>query len=185
MLKIITIGVFCVFSIIVFVIAAILKMNGKGAFGKPTLPKYIFLIGKLSLFACFGLYIYALLQKYYVNPVFNFKTDAIAFSIFMAGMIIACAGLINLGLSLRMGLPAEDTSIKTNGIYRLTRNPIYVGLNLVCLASAIYYPIIINIIFFVTVCIYHHFVIKAEEAFLEKKFGNDWKEYSRRTGRYL
>jgi protein-S-isoprenylcysteine O-methyltransferase Ste14 len=185
MIKIITIAAFCLFSIIVFVIVVLLRIKGKGSFGKPSLPVYVFVIGKLSLFSCFGLYIYRMLKSNYVNPFFNVEIEYIAFAIFVFGMIITIIGLINLGLSLRMGLPNEETELKTKGIYRLTRNPIYVGFNIICLASVLNYPEIINMVFFVMVCVYHHFIIKAEEGFLEKRFGNSWKEYIKKTRRYL
>jgi protein-S-isoprenylcysteine O-methyltransferase Ste14 len=185
MIKIITIGLFCVLSLLVFVLAAYLKMKGKGAMGKPSLPLYSFIIGKLSLFSCFGVYIYALLQKDYVNPLFSYRMEYISFGIFLIGMFFALAGLVNLGMALRMGLPQEETELKTKGIYRLSRNPIYVGFNLICLASVLYYPEIFNAILFLLSCIYHHFVIKAEEGFLEKRFGNLWKDYMKKTRRYL
>jgi protein-S-isoprenylcysteine O-methyltransferase Ste14 len=185
MIKIITIVSFCLLSLVLLVLTVILKLNGKGTLGKPSLPIYIFIIGKLSLFACMGCYIYVMLKCYYINPLFNFRIEYIAFSIFLAGMIFTTAGLINLGQSLRMGLPGEETELKTKGIYRLTRNPIYVGFNLICLASALNYPEIPNIIFFVTVCVYHHFIIKAEEGFLVKKFGILWTDYTKKTRRYL
>ena len=185
MIKIITISGFCLFSLLVFVLFVLLKINGKGSFGRPSLPVYIFIIGKLSLFACFGMYIYALLNDNIVHPSYVKELEYISFVVYLSGMIITISGLINLGQSLRMGLPDEETELKTKGIYRLTRNPIYVGFDLICLASVIFYPSIINIIVFITVIVYHHYVIKAEESFLEKKFDSSWKDYIKKTRRYL
>ena len=181
MIKIITIGLFCVFSLLVFGLAAFLKMKGRGAMGKPSLTLYSFIIGKLSLFSCFGVYIYALLEKDYVNPIFSDRMEYFSFGIFLFGMFITLVGLVNLGMALRMGLPQEETELKTTGIYRLSRNPIYVGFNLICLASVLYYPVIINVALLLIVYIYHHFVIRAEEGFLEKRFGNSWKDYVKKT----
>jgi uncharacterized membrane protein len=185
MIKFITIGGFCLFSIIVFVLFLFLKAKGKASFGSPSLPVYIFIIGKMSLFACFGMYIYALLKNILIYPDFEKDTKYISFVIFLGGMIIAISGLISLGQSLRMGLPQENTELKTKGIYRLTRNPIYVGLNLICLASVVFYPHFINIILFIVVWVYHHYIIRAEERFLEKKFDTAWKDYIKKTRRYL
>jgi protein-S-isoprenylcysteine O-methyltransferase Ste14 len=185
MIKIITISGFCLFSLLVFVLFVLLKINGKGSFGRPSLPVYIFIIGKLSLFACFGMYIYALLNDNIVHPSYVKELAYISFAVYLAGMIITISGLINLGHSLRMGLPDEETQLKTKGIYRLTRNPIYVGFDLICLASVIFYSHYINIALFIIVCVYHHFVIRAEERFLEKKFDTAWKDYTKKTRRYL
>jgi protein-S-isoprenylcysteine O-methyltransferase Ste14 len=185
MIKILTISGFCLFSIIVFVLFVLLRLNGKGSFGRPSLPVYIFIIGKLSLFACFGMYIYALLKNETIHHFFSIEREYISFSVYLVGMIFTIIGLLYLGQSLRMGLPDEETELKTKGIYRLTRNPIYVGFNLICFASVLFYPHIINIIVFVVVCVYHHFVIRAEEGFLEKKFGDSWKDYIKKTRRYL
>jgi protein-S-isoprenylcysteine O-methyltransferase Ste14 len=185
MIKIISIAAFCLLSVVLFILLVILKLNGKGSLGKPSLPIYIFIIGKLSMFTCMGSYIYAVLKSNYINPVFNIRITDIAFAIFLAGMFFTFAGLVNLGMALRMGLPNEETELETKGIYRLSRNPIYVGFNLICLASALYFPEIYNVLLFFVVCIYNHFVIRAEESFLEKRFGNSWKDYMKKTRRYL
>jgi len=81
---------------------------------------------------------------------------------------------------------AETTQLVTHGIYRVTRNPMYLGLVLMMVglavsagsvpfyAAALAYFVVINWVF----CRY-------EEAKLTAHFGNEYAEYSRRVRRWL
>jgi protein-S-isoprenylcysteine O-methyltransferase Ste14 len=81
---------------------------------------------------------------------------------------------------------AETTQFVSHGIYRVTRNPMYLGLVLMMVglavsvgsvplyAAALAYFAVINWVF----CRY-------EEAKLAARFGNEYAEYSRRVRRWL
>ena len=78
------------------------------------------------------------------------------------------------------------TSLVTSGIFRRTRNPIYLGDALILgavvvwtgsLAAAILVPIFILII--------NRLFIAGEEANLAQKFGRDFQKWSSRTRRWL
>jgi protein-S-isoprenylcysteine O-methyltransferase Ste14 len=91
----------------------------------------------------------------------------------------------DLGDSLRVGLPGESTTLKTNGIYRVSRNPIYVGVDLIAIASVLFIPGFINISCAIVGIGVHHFIILSEEKFLEGRFREDWLGYKRKTRRYF
>lgn len=78
------------------------------------------------------------------------------------------------------------TEIMTRGPYRLTRNPMYLQMVLVCVGSAI---ILTNIwiLLLTPVCggVLHRFAILPEEAYLEAKFGEEYVSYKRRVPRWL
>jgi len=78
------------------------------------------------------------------------------------------------------------TEIVTSGPYRFSRNPIYLGF--VCLliglslAFRTYWGVILSP---VLMALLYQLVIKHEEAYLEKKFGNMYTGYKARVRRWL
>jgi len=109
----------------------------------------------------------------------------------------AIAGVLGIGLiSAAMGLfrkigqdpkPWKPTpEIVSTGVYRLTRNPMYVGMALLQAAIAIGWangwiliavPAVLAIIWAIA--------IRHEEAYLERKFGETYLAYKRAVRRWL
>jgi len=78
------------------------------------------------------------------------------------------------------------TEIVTNGLYHFSRNPIYLGF--VCLLIGFpfifrsYWGVILSPALMVSL---YQLVIKHEEAYLEKKFGDIYTSYKSRVRRWL
>jgi protein-S-isoprenylcysteine O-methyltransferase Ste14 len=93
--------------------------------------------------------------------------------------------LINLGKSTRLGLPEEDTKLQTNGIYRVSRHPMYVGFHLFTVSAMLHtlnpYVIIGGAYSFVV----YHYIIKAEERFLDQRFAQAYENSKQQVRRYL
>jgi protein-S-isoprenylcysteine O-methyltransferase Ste14 len=86
------------------------------------------------------------------------------------------------------GIPTyrPTTTLVTDGLYRYSRNPIYVGLaafylGLALLAGSwwgfILLPVIVGVV--------HYIVIAREEAYLERKFGDAYRAYKARVRRWF
>ena len=104
-----------------------------------------------------------------------------------AGVALAVGGV---GTFRRAGTPVipfeRSTALVTGGIYRFTRNPMYLGLTL-CLTGAAWLlgtagafaplPVFVWII--------HSGYIRAEERFLEEIFGAEYARYKVRVRRWL
>lgn len=77
-------------------------------------------------------------------------------------------------------------NLVTTGIYRITRNPIYLGFLLMVIGlplnSGYYWGILISPFFVVTM---NRLVIEREESYLEKKFGDVYSAYKSRVRRWL
>jgi protein-S-isoprenylcysteine O-methyltransferase Ste14 len=78
------------------------------------------------------------------------------------------------------------TKLVRNGPYRVTRNPMYVGMAFACVALAV---ASVNgwllILLPPTWAVMHWGVILREERYLARKFGAEYEEYRRRVRRYF
>ena len=81
-------------------------------------------------------------------------------------------------------LPA--TAVVTSGPYRLSRNPLYVGLALVYFGLTLALDSWWGIVLLVAVLIVmHRGVIQREERYLEQKFGDGYRQYRSTVRRYI
>ncbi len=83
--------------------------------------------------------------------------------------------------------PFEDsTQLVTQGMYQLTRNPMYLGMVMILLGIALLFgtltPFIMIPIF---VWLIQTIFIKNEEIVMERTFGNEYREYKERVRRWL
>ncbi len=103
----------------------------------------------------------------------------------VAGLTVLAVAIRQLGDSTRVGLPEEATELKTHGLYRHSRNPIYTGLLLAGVGSCLIAPHWVNIGASLGAALLHHRIVLAEERFLETRFGDAWRQYRARVRRYL
>lgn len=106
---------------------------------------------------------------------------------------------IILGLSIGFGawwqLNRAGTTVKafgkpgklvTNGIYRYTRNPIYLGLALMLIGSCALFSArcaLVPVAIFILVA--DRWFIRSEERILSEKFNSEFEEYCARTRRWV
>ena len=101
------------------------------------------------------------------------------------GLAFLLAGLFRLGTSTRFFLPKKETKLVTDGIYAISRNPIYLGTNMACAGFFLIVPNALTLLSLMLFLTNQHFRIKAEEKFLEKRFGKKYIRYKKRVGRYF
>jgi len=78
------------------------------------------------------------------------------------------------------------TSLQTTGIYNVTRNPMYVGLAIVYLGISCFIGNWWNVIlFFLLLLIIQEYIIKHEEKYLERRFGQEYLDYKLKVRRWL
>jgi protein-S-isoprenylcysteine O-methyltransferase Ste14 len=152
--------------------------------GKPAVNKLFFVIAKASLL---GNIMFVFLHNK-VQVLFQLSNEVqvlVLLLLFVSGALVLTISLVNLGSSLRVGLPKEQTTLKTNGLYAITRNPIYLGAYLLCAASCLFVPHWLNFVFFALVVLIHHQIILGEEKFLAQRFGKAWVDYAKKVRRYI
>ncbi len=78
------------------------------------------------------------------------------------------------------------TALVTSGPYRFTRNPMYVGMAFLYVALAFAFGVIWALVFLpIVIVVIDRFVIAREEPYLERKFGQAYRDYKARVRRWL
>jgi protein-S-isoprenylcysteine O-methyltransferase Ste14 len=113
--------------------------------------------------------------------------------------LVACGILVAGGLGLAIAARQRFTAAGTNvnprqpalafvaeGPYRLTRNPMYLGMNAVYLGLSLAFDSVWNLVLFVPLILVLEFgVIRREERYLAHKFGAPYLQYRARVRRWL
>jgi len=79
----------------------------------------------------------------------------------------------------------QGHQLATTGAFRLMRHPIYTGLTLLALGSAIWVPTVPVWISFVLMAIGSELRARSEEVVLEQAFGAAYVDYAKRTRRFI
>jgi protein-S-isoprenylcysteine O-methyltransferase Ste14 len=153
--------------------------------GKTSINPFIFYSGKISGYITWIIFIFSILNVINISIYSSDILKYTSYVTFVIGLIFSILSLINLGKSTRLGLPSEDTILKLTGIYKISRNPMYIGFDLFTISSMLYTlnPLII-IAGIYSIFVYHSIII-GEETFLEKRFGKAYNEYRNKVRRYL
>ena len=152
--------------------------------GKSPITVALLITGKIAMLFCW-LFVLTKTSNILTMHYDSQTTQWIGIALYAFGIVIVIFGFIGLGSSVSVGLPEEKTVLKTEGIYRFSRNPMYLGGFVICLGSCLYSIHIINVILFAITFAIHHNIVLKEEIFLEKRFGNSWLEYKEKVHRYI
>ncbi len=119
-----------------------------------------------------------------VDPGWRFGLGAI---IVTAGLITVSAGrraLLRHGTNVDPSQPT--TALVTDGVFRWTRNPLYVGGSVALCGIALIFALDWVFLLMVPGCLILHFaVVRREEVYLERKFGGAYRNYRENVPRYL
>lgn len=120
---------------------------------------------------------------------------AIAFStpigaaIALAGALVALRGVMAFRAAhttVNPTTPGASSSIVASGIYRVSRNPMYLGFLLMLAGWAVYLSNTFSCVFLPAFVLYmNRFQIQPEERALEAKFGTQYAAYKQQVRRWL
>jgi protein-S-isoprenylcysteine O-methyltransferase Ste14 len=109
--------------------------------------------------------------------------------LFAAGLAVMLAGVISFRrakTTVNPLKPETATTLVTSGVYRYTRNPMYLGMLVLLLAWATYLSAPVALVGTVVFWLYiGRFQIRPEEKALAALFGSTFTEYSSRVRRWL
>lgn len=115
-------------------------------------------------------------------PTFQWTGLAIA----ATGIVLFIAAMLTMADSWRAGIPDNDkTDFVQSGIYRISRNPAFVGFDLMYIGLLIAFPNIVHLVFALFPVVMLHLQIRQEEVFCRGAFGKEYEEYCKKVRRYL
>ncbi len=154
------------------------------ALGKSPIPIPMLILCKLSMVFC---WLFFLVDTTGIDSMLysSIVTDVIAAVSVGTGVIILILAFVSLGSSVSVGLPREETRLKTHGIFQFSRNPMYLSAILLCTGSCLFFIHPANFLFGIIIISIDHWIIIKEEKFLEERFGSEYLEYKNQVCRYF
>lgn len=120
------------------------------------------------------------------HPTPSAAVRAIGMTLLFGGIVFLVASQLNLGASWRIGIEeGARPGLVTNGIYAFSRNPIYLAMLITIAGYAVLIPTSLSIVMLVGALIGIRRQIFAEEAYLIRTYGEAFRAYARRVGRFL
>ena len=90
-------------------------------------------------------------------------------------------GFVKTGVS-----KTDKTELVTNGIYQISRNPAFLGFDLLYIGTLLmFFNWILCFLTVFAVIMYHLQIVNVEEDFLFATFGNEYLQYKKKVCRYI
>lgn len=103
------------------------------------------------------------------------------------GVGVFVISILTMRDSWRAGVPNDEkTELVTTGIYTYSRNPAFFGFDLIYLSILFMFfnwGLLVTTV--LTVVMFHLQIVKVEEDFLLKTFGEEYWEYRKKVCRYI
>jgi protein-S-isoprenylcysteine O-methyltransferase Ste14 len=166
----------------------LLKRQGIKAVKFGSIDKTDFLIVPFALF-----YFYLIFAAAFDWPtvsareLFHSETVAWVGVLFcLVGLLLMLWSLISFRQSFRIGIDTDrPDSLITNGVFALSRNPIYVAFAIILIGHFLILSNWISLIYVVAATWLFHRQVLREEEYLSRHYGQAYVDYCNRVGRYL
>jgi protein-S-isoprenylcysteine O-methyltransferase Ste14 len=163
-------------------------------FGKGVKPKETLIIErflKSMTFIGVGIWVVnslfsKLAEKWFVGIYESLGISVLGLTITFIGVLFFILAMAYMKTSWRVGVDkSTKTSLVTSGPYRFSRNPAFVGMDLMFIGTAITYANLITLITTVLVMVGLHLQILQEEKHMKQMLKMEYYEYANETPRYL
>src|SRR5262245_43223856 len=103
-----------------------------------------------------------------------------------AGLVVLVTSQLQLGAAWRIGIDeSASPGLVTTGLYRYSRNPIFLGALMILLGYALLIPTVLSLALLLGTYVGVRRQIAAEEKYLRKAYGEPYRDYARSVGRFL
>mgnify|MGYP004623007151 FL=1 len=148
--------------------------------------KSIHTVEVLMSIATLGVVISQLLSIFFGWNHFPFNVRFTGFCLGVLGDVIFLLSVLSMKDSWRAGIPDQDkTELITTGIYRFSRNPAFLGFDLMYIGVLLMYGNLLTLGFSVFAIVMLHLQILQEEQYLASAFGAPYQRYKDQVFRYL
>ena len=137
-------------------------------------------------FIC-GLAIY--FSKSFFNEFFSYSNNIISLFLLILGLVVFLSAVKSFRKQKTTVNPLEPkqaSSLVTSGIFKFSRNPMYLGMLIILLSLSCKFNLIggmiISLFFYIFIT---KFQIIPEEAAMNELFGNEFIDYSKKTRRWI
>ena len=153
--------------------------------GKGNKSKKVIIIEKIMSFANILTIIVQVCSILFVKNYIMTELRIIGILLGIVAIFFFASATITMKNSWRVGIPEEKTSLITNGIYKWSRNPAFVGFDLLfCSICLIFYNIPLVIVS-IWSAVMLHLQILQEEVYMHNMFGEEYDNYKKHTLRYF
>jgi protein-S-isoprenylcysteine O-methyltransferase Ste14 len=102
-----------------------------------------------------------------------------------AALVVYGLALRALGSSWRLGIDRERPGpLVTTGVFARSRNPIYLGLTLLAVGVFLVLGRLVLLLLAIAFTLYFHSLVLREERFLVQHYGDAYRAYAERVGRW-
>ena len=105
----------------------------------------------------------------------------------VAGTALFMTAVVTMRDSWRAGVSRTDkTGLVTNGIFQISRNPAFLGFDLLYTGILLmFFNRVLCVVTVFAIVMYHLQIVCVEEKFLTASFGNEYGEYRKMVCRYI
>ena len=118
-----------------------------------------------------------------------FKNQIIQFAgavVIFVSLLVFCLALISFSSSWRVGIDtAAPGELITTGVFSVTRNPIFLSMDLYFLGTFLIYSNLFFLMCFVCIALGFQFQIRQEESFLLARYGDKYRKYMAQVNRFI
>lgn len=172
-----------------FYIAKIVVQNKKSIktnqMGKGNKPKKVLHIEKIMGLATILTIIAGICSIFAVKDFPIVQVRIVGVMLGILAIIFFASATITMKNSWRVGIPEEKTVLVTNGIYKWSRNPAFVGFDLLYLSICLLFFNIPLLIISIWAAVMLHLQVLQEEEHMKKMFEEDYINYMNHTFRYF
>jgi protein-S-isoprenylcysteine O-methyltransferase Ste14 len=107
-------------------------------------------------------------------------------ALLFGGIVLLVTAQLHLGASWRIGVEeGASPGLVTSGLYRFCRNPIFLAVLVIVAGYTLLLPTRLSLLLLLGTTIGTRQQVAAEEAYLLGTYGESYREYARRVGRFL
>ena len=152
--------------------------------GKQGIEKKIEIMMKTATILTF---IVEIISVYFNTTMFPRSIRMVGILLGMMGDIIFIISVLTMKESWRAGVSYEEkTDLITDGIYQISRNPAFLGFDLVYTGMCfMFFNLVLVVISLLAIIMFHLQIKYVEEPFLKQEFKEQYLQYYQQVNRYI